>query len=155
MIKLGRNELCHCNSGKKYKKCCLDNDNNVKKDENKYSPSEMMYLTMEHLQTHFPNITFENISDILNRQSYRQLQLNHMHDNICQVAERITKNERVFKDRDSNDYDLILMYRGAYRVLNGGNNLLQYTMSLNSFFSCPSKPDFKPNDKNSESDEEY
>jgi|GEM_PF-1230013 len=25
-IKLGRNELCHCGSGKKYKKCCLDRD---------------------------------------------------------------------------------------------------------------------------------
>ena len=22
-IKIGRNELCHCGSGKKYKKCCL------------------------------------------------------------------------------------------------------------------------------------
>src|ERR1700733_10014303 len=25
--KLGRNEVCHCGSGKKYKKCCLDEDN--------------------------------------------------------------------------------------------------------------------------------
>ena len=24
--KLGRNEPCHCGSGKKYKKCCLDKD---------------------------------------------------------------------------------------------------------------------------------
>lgn len=24
--KLGRNELCHCGSGRKYKKCCLDKD---------------------------------------------------------------------------------------------------------------------------------
>ena len=24
--KLGRNDLCHCGSGKKYKKCCLDKD---------------------------------------------------------------------------------------------------------------------------------
>ncbi|MBI2548163.1 SEC-C domain-containing protein [Candidatus Woesearchaeota archaeon] len=24
--KLGRNEQCHCGSGKKYKKCCLDED---------------------------------------------------------------------------------------------------------------------------------
>ena len=26
MKKLGRNEPCHCGSGKKYKKCCLDED---------------------------------------------------------------------------------------------------------------------------------
>jgi hypothetical protein len=25
-MKLGRNELCHCRSGKKYKRCCLDRD---------------------------------------------------------------------------------------------------------------------------------
>ncbi len=24
MVKIGRNELCPCGSGKKYKKCCLD-----------------------------------------------------------------------------------------------------------------------------------
>ncbi|MBI2176025.1 SEC-C domain-containing protein [Candidatus Woesearchaeota archaeon] len=24
--KLGRNDPCHCGSGTKYKKCCLDND---------------------------------------------------------------------------------------------------------------------------------
>jgi|GEM_PF-1817427 hypothetical protein len=26
MVKLGRNETCHCGSGKKYKKCCLSKD---------------------------------------------------------------------------------------------------------------------------------
>lgn len=26
MAKLGRNESCHCQSGKKYKQCCLDKD---------------------------------------------------------------------------------------------------------------------------------
>lgn len=26
LVKLGRNEPCHCGSGKKYKKCCLDKD---------------------------------------------------------------------------------------------------------------------------------
>jgi SEC-C motif len=27
--KLGRNEPCHCGSGKKYKKCCLDGDHRI------------------------------------------------------------------------------------------------------------------------------
>ena len=27
LLKFGRNELCHCGSGKKYKKCCLNNIN--------------------------------------------------------------------------------------------------------------------------------
>ncbi|MCF6777770.1 SEC-C domain-containing protein [Thiotrichales bacterium 19X7-9] len=34
MKKLGRNESCHCGSGKKYKKCCLPQEN-TKKQENK------------------------------------------------------------------------------------------------------------------------
>ena len=25
-MKLGRNELCHCGSGRKYKNCCLDKE---------------------------------------------------------------------------------------------------------------------------------
>ena len=34
MIKLGRNDLCHCDSGKKYKKCCLSQDLGNKAQEN-------------------------------------------------------------------------------------------------------------------------
>lgn len=30
-MKQGRNELCLCNSGKKYKHCCIDKDKPVKK----------------------------------------------------------------------------------------------------------------------------
>lgn len=148
MHKIGRNDICHCGSGKKYKKCCLEEDTSKKQMENQYVSSELMDVSMEHLQNKFPNITFVNVSDILNTQSYKTIQLKHIKDNVCQVAERIKKNERVFKDRDpdENEYDLMLMYRGAYRVLHGGNNILQYTMSLNSFFSDPSKPSFKPNE---------
>jgi len=29
MAKIGRNDLCHCNSGKKYKKCCMASDEAV------------------------------------------------------------------------------------------------------------------------------
>jgi len=27
-VQIGRNDPCHCGSGKKYKKCCLENDAN-------------------------------------------------------------------------------------------------------------------------------
>jgi len=33
VAKLGRNDLCHCNSGKKYKKCCLDRDREIERGE--------------------------------------------------------------------------------------------------------------------------
>lgn len=140
--KMGRNDICNCGSGKKYKKCCLSAFEDAKQITNKYEPTELMELSMEHLQKHFPHLTFINVTDILNSKSYQTLQMKHMKDDVCQVAERIQKNERVFKERDphGNNYDLILMYRGAYRILYGGNNIQQYTMSLSSFFTCPTKP---------------
>ncbi|AET60487.1 tetratricopeptide repeat protein [Paenibacillus terrae] len=32
MAQLGRNDLCHCGSGKKYKKCCLDQDQQTERN---------------------------------------------------------------------------------------------------------------------------
>lgn len=34
----GRNDLCHCNSGKKYKKCCLDKDIEEDRETKRYKP---------------------------------------------------------------------------------------------------------------------
>jgi hypothetical protein len=34
----GRNDLCHCNSGKKYKKCCLDKDIEEDREAKRYKP---------------------------------------------------------------------------------------------------------------------
>ena len=35
-MKLGRNELCHCGSGRKYKNCCLDKEEKPYCDHSKY-----------------------------------------------------------------------------------------------------------------------
>lgn len=147
--KIGRNDSCYCGSGKKYKKCCLDADVDAKQA---YEPTELMDRSMEYLQHSFPMLNFINVTDLLNAQSYPKLQIKHMRDNVCQVAERIKKNERVFKDRNPDDhgYDLLLMYRGAYRILHGGHNIQQYTMSLSSFFTCPSQPSCKSKEEEEE-----
>jgi len=34
MVKIGRNELCHCGSGKKYKKCCIDKEEPLQVKDN-------------------------------------------------------------------------------------------------------------------------
>ena len=36
-MKLGRNELCHCGSGRKYKNCCLDKEEKLYCDHSKYA----------------------------------------------------------------------------------------------------------------------
>ena len=46
MIKVGRNDLCPCGSGKKYKKCCMNKESKEKKN-----PLEALDLPMA---THFP-----------------------------------------------------------------------------------------------------
>lgn len=33
MNNLGRNQPCHCGSGKKYKKCCLRKDEDTRREE--------------------------------------------------------------------------------------------------------------------------
>ena len=38
MPNLGRNEPCHCGSGKKYKKCCLEKDTEAKREAKRYHP---------------------------------------------------------------------------------------------------------------------
>ena len=80
------------------------------------------------------------------------MQLQHMKDNVCLLAERFKTNERVFKDRDpnNNEYDLLMMYRGAYRILHGGPNLKAFTISLKSFFANPSYENLVPNEKEKE-----
>ncbi len=148
MAKTKVNDMCHCGSNKKYKKCCLMADQNKKLEENSYEQSEDMSRSIEILEENFPNIEFKNVSDKLNRQTYQKLQINHIKDNICQLAERIKCNEGVFKDRDNSeegDYNFLIMYRGAYRILYGGQNVAMYTMSLKSFFANPSSLNLEEN----------
>ena len=119
-VKVNVNDKCYCGSNKKYKKCCLLADQAKQIEENIYEQSEELTTAINILKQHFPEIEFKNVTTKLNTQTYRPMQINHFKDNVCQVAERIKTNDRVFKDRDNSedgDYDLLLMYRGAYRIL--------------------------------------
>ncbi|WP_054957004.1 SEC-C metal-binding domain-containing protein [Paenibacillus dakarensis] len=39
MNKIGRNDACHCGSGKKYKKCCLEKDRKAERQPHHIEPS--------------------------------------------------------------------------------------------------------------------
>ncbi len=143
-VKTKVNDMCHCGSNKKYKKCCLLADQAKQVEENTYEQSEELTTAMNILKLNFPDIEFKNVTTKLNTQTYRPMQINHFNDNVCQVAERIKTNDRVFKERDNSeegDYDLLLMYHGAYRILYNGANVSVYTLSLKSFFTDRSKPE--------------
>ena len=147
MSKLKPNDKCHCGSDKKYKKCCFLSDEQERLEENTYVETELMQESMEILKSHFPSIEFKNVSDKLNAKSYITMQVQHMKDNVCLVAEKFKTNEKVFKDRDrkNEEYDLILMYRGAFRTLYLGPSVKMYTLSLKSFFANPSATSLAPN----------
>ena len=143
------NETCPCDSGKKYKKCCMQTDEAKRLEETKYEPSEMIQDTLYHLTAQFPEIKFKDVTDKLNSGTYKSLQIQHMKDSVCLIAERTAKSEKVFKERDpeEEEYDLMLMLRGAYRILHGGGNVNMYIMSLKSFFADPLKPMLRETNK--------
>ncbi len=148
MKKLSPNEKCHCGSNKKYKKCCSAADEAARFERDVYKESEMLQESIEILHQHFPDMTFKNVSEKLNSKSYKPLQIQNFSNGAsCMVAERCQINEKVFKERDTNDdeYDLLLMYKGAYRILHGGANVKCYTNSLKSFFTNPAKEAFATN----------
>ncbi len=150
--KIGPNDKCHCGSDKKYKKCCFLQDEQQRIIESTYVETDRFKEGLEILKSNFPNITFQNVSEKLNSKSYTLMQLQHMKDNVCLLAERFKTNEKVFKDRDpnNNEYDFIMMYRGAYRILFGGPNLKAFTISLKSFFANPSYANYEPNENEKE-----
>lgn len=148
MIKQGPNDKCLCGSNKKYKKCCFVKNEAARIENDVYEESKMLLESIDILQQNFPNITFQNVSEKLNAKSYKPLQIqNFSRGANCMVAERCKVNEKVFKERDTNDdeYDLLLMYKGAYRILHGGANVKCYTTSLKSFFTNPAKQAFATN----------
>lgn len=49
MIQLGRNDKCHCGSGKKYKKCCLEKDKNVELIERQIASNSFNHLSYEEV----------------------------------------------------------------------------------------------------------
>ncbi len=139
-VKVGRNDKCPCGSRRKYKLCCLESDLQKRHDELSYEESEEMETSLELLRHKFPDITFVNVSETLNANTYRTLQIRYNKTKTCLVAERFVGNERVFKTRDpkGDGYDLMLMYNLAYRVLFGGLSISAFEMSLREFFANPS-----------------
>lgn len=140
MTKVKANDLCPCGSTKKYKKCCFLSDEQNRNSKFVYSESETMKESLQILRETFPDICFKNVSEQLNAKSYKSLQIQTVTSgNSCFVAEKFQTNEKVFNERDVNkdEYDLILLCKGAYRILHGGANIKCYTVSLKSFFANP------------------
>lgn len=62
MNKIGRNDICPCGSGLKYKKCCMNKKENSKIDDKKFSIPEILSLLKTTLQN--LNIVNKEVSSI-------------------------------------------------------------------------------------------
>ena len=120
--KPGRNEKCYCNSGKKYKQCCLRKDEALKaKELEKFitgqdNASDKIKLVMEYLDEEYFDHKVINITDDLSIDNYKLYQIKNYESKIIMVAEKTDMNAGVFATRGAIDNDIIILYRGSYRA---------------------------------------
>lgn len=120
--KIGRNDLCLCDSGKKYKACCLQKHLEIKQlEEYTYlngqeKSTEFVELIMEYLRSEYIDHKVIDISDNINKDNYRNYQVRHYNNTVIMVAEKNESNKNVFEGRGPSENDIIIMYRGSYRT---------------------------------------
>jgi hypothetical protein len=79
MSKIGRNDPCHCGSGKKYKKCCLQNDIEKEVEESKHNQDLDIAENNHHVFNNVPdedNIfqsLIDNFPEIDNEDDYPEI----------------------------------------------------------------------------------
>lgn len=125
MIKLGRNDKCHCKSGKKYKVCCMNKDD-IEKNERKallqkqyndgHEITEETSDMYNYFTKEYPSFKVIDISNVLTSSSYRTIQTIHYNSNTIMLASRNEENDEVFASRGDMSTDLIVLFRGAHQV---------------------------------------
>jgi SEC-C motif len=124
MKKIGRNDNCSCGSSKKYKQCCFMKDIDSKlKEQEKYSlgqseSSENVQACLQFLKNTYSDHKVIDISNDLEDQNYKLYQIKNYTNKIIMVAERNLKNDNVFKSRVQTSDNMIVLYRGSYRIFN-------------------------------------
>ena len=106
-MKLGVNQPCHCNSGKKYKKCCLLNDRLEKQQRDDIfikgsqgEPSVKMEICKSHYQKKYYNFEIIIISDYLvNESIYKKYQTIHYSNKVLMIAEKNELNKPFFESK--------------------------------------------------------
>ena len=115
MGKVGRNDICPCGSGSKYKKCCEKNKENQFTIGQETSSQRIIDM-VKILQVRFPNHRFIDITDYLDDTNYKEYQIKNYNTNIVMIAEKKLKNSLVFLEREeSSATDIIIMHKGSYR----------------------------------------
>ena len=131
--KIGRNEMCRCGSGKKYKKCCEVLITETKYTLGQTNLSDKCKEVLEYLnsQENYSNYRFIDITDDLTPVNYREYQMKNYNNNIVMIAEKKENNMGIFIERDKEEFknnDMIIMRGGSYRLF-CSDNIGRYNFS--------------------------
>lgn len=128
MVKLGRNEKCHCSSGKKYKKCCLAKDEMALREsktdtqdlyKNGHPVLEETTQMHEYFTNEYPDYKVIDVSNVIKgKGSYKTLLTKHYYDHTILLATRNEQNDRIFQERGDRMSNWMVMFRGAHQVFN-------------------------------------
>jgi len=119
--KIRRNDKCPCNSGKKYKLCCLikkqqeENQILTQYEKGHEMSSENVEMVQEYLDDQYEDHDVIDVSNILNADTYEPMQRNNYTKKIIMIAERNGTNESIFSSRGPENVNIMVMYRGAYQ----------------------------------------
>jgi hypothetical protein len=131
--KIGRNDKCHCNSGKKYKKCCLNKEqldkmklfNLFQKGHDASSENiGTIKQSLEEEYKEYANMDEHQIIDVTNiltQETYKPLQIANYKENTIMIVERNDANDAIFSERGTPATNIMVMYRGAYQCLDYQN----------------------------------
>ena len=120
--KIGRNDLCPCKSGKKYKKCCIGKDIAQKEEMRQriiYGDeyvSDDLKSYADQLKQEFPDHEVIDVSHVVTNDTYKPLQLQHFKKKVIMLIEKLPENQEVFENRVMFEHvKYMVLYRGAYQ----------------------------------------
>lgn len=123
--KIGRNDKCHCKSGKKYKQCCINKDEDERAEKKdllakQYNDGHDMTEDVQEMHEYFtekyPTFKIIDVTNVLTATSYRPIQTLHYEKDTIMLASRTEENNQVFATRGDMSTDLMVMFRGAHQV---------------------------------------
>jgi hypothetical protein len=139
MTKIGVNDICLCGSKKKYKKCCMIKEQEIKYEENlKYSEgqqnhSDKMKFCINFYTELFKQYKIINITDDISPDNYNTYLIKNLNSKIIMLAEKTYLNRELFLEKsDSDRNDLIIMHKGGYKIL-PALDILKYEDDIKKF----------------------
>jgi hypothetical protein len=123
MKKIGRNDVCKCGSGKKYKKCCINADIDYENNQrqriiygDEYGSEELKELA-KFFKEAYPTHDVIDVSKVADTTTYKPLQLQHYKKNVIMLLEKNETNKGIFEERCPDHINIMVLYRGAYECI--------------------------------------